>query len=100
MTMHQLLNSDAAIRPSARRTVKSIAMKDLSKLEEVSKRIADREAANAIDRVERDKLIAAARKDGYQWPRLADATQLGRQGVEAAARRGNGGVLPKPRQQA
>lgn len=91
--------SPVRTRTPGRHDVVSVSMDDLTELEKISKRIAKREQENEADRLVRDRLIAEARVDGYQWPRLADAARLGRQGVEAAGRRGNGGQLPKPRQQ-
>lgn len=72
-------------------------MKDLSKLEEISARIAERDAANIVDKLERDNIIVAGRKDNFSWPRLAAAARLTVVATENAARKANRGILPKPK---
>lgn len=73
-------------------------MDDLSAIEAARDRIAAAQAIIDAELVERDRSIAAARRDGYPWNRISAAAGLSRQAAEAAARRGNGGPLPIPRQ--
>lgn len=47
----------------------------------------------------RNALIVEARQDGYPWAAIKEAAGLSLMGVQAVAKRENGGVLPKPRQQ-
>lgn len=95
---YRFTDTDTVKRTVTRARVKSVAMKDLSKLENVAATIDAAEETLAKLKVERDKLIAAARKDGYEWPALAVAARMSRQGVDMAGRRANKGVLPVPRQ--
>jgi hypothetical protein len=79
--------------------VRSVSVKDLTSLEKIAAELAEAQAAVEKLTLSRDKVVVSARKDGFAWPRIATAARLSRQGVEQAARRGNRGELPKPRQQ-
>jgi hypothetical protein len=69
----------------------------LAGIEEISAYMAERVAANDIDREARDKLIVTARQANFTWARIAAAAQLTNVATESAAKRGNQGALPKPR---
>lgn len=81
------------------RALKSSDMKNLSPIEQSAAKIAEAQAVIDSEIAKRDKYIAAARRDGYPWNKIGEAARLSRQAVEAAARRGNKGELPRPRQQ-
>jgi hypothetical protein len=68
----------------------------LAGIEEISTRMAERTAANDIDRVARDKLIVTARQANFTWARIAAAARLSGLATETAAKRGNQGELPRP----
>jgi hypothetical protein len=57
-------------------------------------------AAHREAGAERDRLIVAARVDNWPWQKIADAAGMSVMGAQQAARRANGGELPKPRQHA
>ncbi len=79
-------------------TVKSPPMKNLDKMTAMA---AEREAAQAVvDKLTKqiEKEIVAARVDNWPWPQIMEASRLSRQGAIEAAKRGNGGETPIPRQ--
>lgn len=95
---YRFADTDTIQRKATSSRVKSVSMKNLAALEAVSATIDDARQAIAILEGQRDKLAAAARKDGYTWPAIAAAAHLSRQGAELVAKRANKGELPVPRQ--
>ncbi|KQP01440.1 hypothetical protein [Leifsonia sp. Leaf264] len=73
-------------------------MDDLKRIETAAETIVDAQAVIDAATVRRDEAIAAARREGYPWARIATAARLSRQGARDAAMRANGGVVPEPRQ--
>lgn len=71
---------------------------DLKRIETAAETIVDAQAVIDAATVRRDEAIAAARREGYPWARIATAARLSRQGARDAAMRANGGVVPEPRQ--
>jgi len=71
--------------------VNSVSMENLAELTSSAAQIVESTEA-------RDRLIVEARLDGWPWASIAEAAKMTPAGVQKAATRANGGVLPVPRQ--
>jgi len=85
-----------AVTRAATRAATPAPAADLAELEAVSQRITARAKEQAADAALRDQLIVAARKANYTWLRIRAAARMSEPGINQAARRANGGLLPQP----